>query len=342
MATSQAEVAANESAQPQDGSGTQDATQVQSSPAVAPPAQPQPKRYFASISPGPNHPLPPAFVDTIQALEKTLGMPLWLLLQDRAGEAKYDEVNEEVRKAFWHARKGMTPNAPIALLIDSPGGYAKSAYQIATLLRHHCGEFTAVIPRSAKSAATLLTLGANTLILNKDAELGPLDVQIFDFEREEYASALNEVQTVERLQAASMMAIDQTMMLLVGRTGKKVDTVLPHVLRFVSDMMRPMFENIDVVHFTQRARALKVAEECAIRLLRPRHSKEHAERIARRLVDKYPEHGFVIDVEETADPEMNLETKQPTDEQVNLMDSLVPLLGGVTIIGQLQEVTTKP
>src|SRR5438132_678970 len=122
---------------------------------------------------------------------------------------------------------------------------------------------------------------AGSIILNSDAELGPLDVQIFDREREEFSSALDEVQTVERLQAASLALIDQTMMLLLSRTGKKVESTLPQVLKFVSDMMRPMFENIDVVHFTQRARFLKVAEEYAIRLLRPRHNKDHAEAIAR-------------------------------------------------------------
>lgn len=169
-------------------SGSGQATTVQTAaaqPAVATQPTPAPvivtpPSYFASIHPGPQHPLPVAFVDAVKTLEGTLGMPLWLYIQDQNGEARFDEVNEDVMKAFWAAaRSQMQANQPIALLIDSPGGYSKSAYQTATLLRHRCGEFTAIIPRYAKSAATLLALGASVIILNTDAELGPLDVQIF-------------------------------------------------------------------------------------------------------------------------------------------------------------------
>ncbi len=49
------------------------------------------------------------------------------------------------------------------LVIDSGGGYAQAAFQIANLFRRHAGGFTAVVPRYAKSAATLLTLGADEI-----------------------------------------------------------------------------------------------------------------------------------------------------------------------------------
>jgi hypothetical protein len=303
-------------------------------------APPQPKKYIASIYPQHSLPIPATFAENIQELERSLGMPLWLLIHDQGAGGKYDDINEEVRKGFWLARNQMPKDSPIALLIDSPGGFAQSAYQIATLIRHRCGEFTAVIPRYAKSAATLLTLGASNIILNTDAELGPLDVQILDYDREEHTSALNEVQILERLHAAGLDALDQTMMLLALRTRKKLDTILPHTLKFVADMMRPMFEKVDVVHYTQRARELKVAEEYATKLLKPKYSKEAATSIARHLVEKYPEHEFVIDVEETNDPNpggLNLQTEQPSEAQANLMDGLVPYLGGLTIIGQLRE-----
>jgi len=325
-----------------DVNGTGAATQVEvASPATAS----APTKYYASIYPGPKTPLSDSFTQTIQSLEATLGAPLWLMLHEQHGDGKFDDINEEVRKAFWTSRAQMEPNKPIALLIDSPGGYSKSAYQTASLIRRRCGSFTAVIPRYAKSAATLLALGARKIILNSDAELGPLDVQIFDAEREEWASALDEVQTVERLHASSLSLLDQTMMFLLLRTGKKVDTVVPQVLKFVSDMMRPMFENIDVVHFTQRARALKVTEDYAARLLRATYSRSEAETIARRLVSAYSEHGFVIDAEEAADfggPDVQakIETESPTENQAELMDSLVPLLGQQTILGRLQEVRT--
>lgn len=51
---------------------------------------------------------------------------------------------------------------------------------------------------------------------------------------------------------------------------------------------------------------------------------------------EYPEHEFVIGYEELE--EIGIETMTPTDQQFDLMDSLMPYLGNTTIIGQLEEV----
>ena len=305
--------------------------------AKAVPPKPPPatrKAYCGTIYPPSTIHLPPKFVAAVQGLEANLGMPVWLLMQGSSEPAS--QIDEQLKRAFYSFRGSLVAGKPIAVIVDSPGGSAKSAFQIATLLRRHCGGFTAVIPRYAKSAATLFALGANSIILNTYAELGPLDAQLVDFEREHMSSALDEVQTLERLHAFAMDAIDQTMFLLSIRTKKKVDTILPHTLRFVSDMMRPMLEKVDVVHFTQMARILKVAEEYAVRLMQPQYTPEEAVRIARHLVERYPEHGFVIDAAEAQ--EMDLKITPPTVEQVALMDILESFGGRLTVIGQLKEV----
>lgn len=292
------------------------------------------KNYLASMHQSVQD-LRPEFISLIRQLEEGLGMPLFLFIQRDHNDELFGQISEEVRKAFFRSKSQFAPNTKVALLIDSPGGDAKSAFQIAKVLRHCCGGFVAVIPRYAKSAATLLTLGAESIIFNEVAELGPLDVQIFDLDREDHQSALDEVQTLERLHAFGLDALDKTTLFLLSRTGKKVDTVLPLAMRFVSDMIRPLFEKVDVVHFTQRARVLKVAEEYAIRLLRPRHSKEHAESIARRLVEKYPAHGFVIDIDEIQ--ELGLNFIKPKPGVMNLMNELILYLDGINVIGRLIE-----
>lgn len=237
--------------------------------------------------------------------------------------------------ALFTDRAELPENKPVALLIDSPGGYAQCTYQLAMFLRHRCGGFTAIVPRYAKSAATLLTLGADTVLMGQDAELGPLDAQILDTEREESVSALDEVQSLERLHAFSLDAIDRTMLLLLPKTGKKVETLLPMILRFVTDMMRPLFEKIDTVHYTQMSRALKVAEEYAIRLLRPYYSLNDANALARHLVENYPEHGFFIGAEEAR--KIGIKVSSLTPEQQTIVDTLYPHLTKLTAIGRLKE-----
>lgn len=291
-------------------------------------------QYFASIHPGKDAPLPGEFVGQLAALENTLGMPLWFVIHHGGGKAKCDEIGPHLAAGFLRAKGTLPENRQIALLLHSPGGYPRNAYQIANLIRKHCGGFKVVVPLYAKSAATLLALGGESILLGEDAELGPLDAQTVDPGREEILSALDEVQSVERLFASSLDAVDQTMQLLVNRTGKKVDTLLAPVLHFVAEMMSPLFEKIDTVHYTQYSRVLKVAEEYAIRLLTPRYSLPDAKTIARHLVERYPEHGFVVDSVEAS--KIGLKTDAPTSEQTKIMEKMAPFLISLTASGKLE------
>lgn len=260
---------------------------------------------FASVHPGEDQALAPEFAAACERLKKALGMPVWLLIQNAYPEppnqpGPLDNLGPAVRDAFFRCRQQLAVDGPVALVVDSPGGYARSAYEIARMLQRHCGNFTAIVPRYAKSAATLLVLGA-PIMLAPDAELGPLDAQVWDAEREEQTSALNEVQALERLHLQAVEEVDQMTPLLVGRTGKKVATLLPLVLDFVASMKRPLLDKLDTVHYTQQSRTLKEAEEYAVRLLRASGLYEAPRVVAARLVNQYPDHGFVIDPEEAGE-----------------------------------------
>jgi hypothetical protein len=186
-----------------------------------------------------------------------------------------------------------------------------------------------VVPRYAKSAATLLVLGA-PIMLGADAELGPLDAQIWDAEREEQSSALNEVQALERLHSQAVDEVDQMVPLLVGRTGKKVETLLPLVLNFVANMKRPLLEKIDTVHYTQQSRVLKEAEDYALRLLTASGLYQSPRDVASRLVNRYSDHGFVIDREEAC--EFMRVIPPPNDDATNAMQALADYLTDNQII----------
>jgi hypothetical protein len=291
--------------------------------------------YYANIHPGKEQPVPSEFVKLVHALEKSLGMPIWLIIHN--GTGKWDHIGHRTAVGFMREKRSLKKGQQIAVLLDSPGGYARCAYQIANQLRKHCGGFTAVVPQFAKSAATLLALGADCILLGEDAELGPLDAQIIDPEREDALSALDEVQSVERLFASSLDAVDQTMQLLVNRTHKKVDTLLAPVLHFVSEMMRPLFEKIDTVHYTQYSRVLKVAEEYATRLLVPKYETDAAKTIARHLVERYPEHLFVIDSREAS--KIGLKTDTLSAEQMRIVEEMTPFLNSLTVSGRLIQKT---
>lgn len=318
---------------------------------VAPAPAPEPElSYYASIYPGKEEPVDPAIASLVKKLEKLLEIPVWLLIQDTTNNRQdFGDIDYAVLSAFRKCCKNIEFKKPVALLIDSPGGNAHCAYQIVRLFQRRANRFTVIVPRYAKSAATLMALAASDLVMGRDAELGPLDVQMFDPEKEEMGSALNAVQSLERLNAFSMAAIDQLMPLLLRRTGRKVDTILPLVLDYVVNFVKPLSEKIDAVDYTKKSRELKVAEQYAMRLMKKEYGWAKAGDAARALVEKFPTHGFVIDRDEAASLEsmtpgekdffgLGLRIKN-RDDVDDVLDELVPLLDDTILIGQLREMS---
>ena len=66
----------------------------------------------------------------------------------------------------------------VDLFLVSLGGDPTVAWRIMTLLRDHVKKVGVIIPQSAYSAATLLALGADEIVMHPCANLGPVDPQI--------------------------------------------------------------------------------------------------------------------------------------------------------------------
>ena len=276
----------------------------------------------------------PALCQLVKALEDELKVPVWMCIQHDATGAHgpWSTMSPTIADAIRDELSGCK-DPRLAVLVHSPGGQATCAYQLGTAFAKRPEGFWCLVPRYAKSAATLMALGASKIIMGPLAEFGPLDAQILNMDREEYMSALDEVQSLERLQKFALDALDSTMNFLGPRTMKKVDTILPLATQFVHGMVQPLFASIDVVHYTQLSRTLKVAEEYAVRLMEPRLGREKAVEIATRLTATYPEHGFVIDLNEIKD--IGLPAEEATGSVAAILDQMVPILRQVTAIGRV-------
>jgi hypothetical protein len=60
----------------------------------------------------------------------------------------------------------------LEILLHSPGGHVDIAYQMAKFFRSHCKKLNILVPLSAKSAATMLCLNADQVVMGEFAELG--------------------------------------------------------------------------------------------------------------------------------------------------------------------------
>lgn len=64
------------------------------------------------------------------------------------------------------------------LMIHSPGGNGVVAEKLVEMCRSSCqGKFRVIVPNMAKSAATLIALGADEVVMGYCSELGPIDPQ---------------------------------------------------------------------------------------------------------------------------------------------------------------------
>lgn len=63
-------------------------------------------------------------------------------------------------------------------IVNGPGGDGTVAEKIIELCRSHCQHFRVVVPNRAKSAATIIALGADEIVMGYCSELGPIDAQV--------------------------------------------------------------------------------------------------------------------------------------------------------------------
>ena len=67
----------------------------------------------------------------------------------------------------------------LTLIINSPGGLPLSAERIINVCREYSeSDFEVIVPKMAKSAATMICFGASKIWMSKTGELGPIDPQV--------------------------------------------------------------------------------------------------------------------------------------------------------------------
>jgi membrane-bound ClpP family serine protease len=163
-------------------------------------------------------------------------------------------------------------NKDILLVILSNGGQIEPAYQISKLCKKFSKEkFITVIPRQAKSAATLICLGADEIHIGPLGQLGPIDPQLGGL------PALGVVQALDRLASLSVK--------------------YPNSAEMISSYLQKAL-TVEQIGYCERIS--ESAVQYAKRLLSTKSFLESKQLtvIAKKLVYEYKHHGFVIDSDE--------------------------------------------
>lgn len=165
----------------------------------------------------------------------------------------------------------------INIIIESGGGDADAAYHIAIVLDDHFkGTIRYIIPRFAKSAATLMVCGGNKIVMGETSELGPLDPQIMQNDGS-YISAKAVQSTLELIKKYLSEG---------DKYGLELATIL-------SSRLNPLI-------LGQYESTLKIAQEYQEELLHLRMFKneEEVKTIVEKFAIGYTHHSRVINCKE--------------------------------------------
>jgi ClpP class serine protease len=175
----------------------------------------------------------------------------------------------------------------VLLMLLSRGGEIEPAYQISKLCKAFARDkFIVVVPRQAKSAATLIALGADEIHMSVLGHLGPIDPQLG------HLPALSVAQALERIAGLSQKFPGSAEM-------------------FAKYLQQAL--TVEQIGYCDRI--AESAEQYAQRLLRSKNLPDHdVLRIAKELVHEYKDHGFVIDLAEAREHLGNVWVKDNTPE----------------------------
>lgn len=88
------------------------------------------------------------------------------------------KIASEIFPLFFNHLSNIGHQKSIDLLLYSTGGITMAGYGLVNLIRGFCDKFNVIIPFKAYSCATLITLGADEVIMTKMGQLSPIDPSI--------------------------------------------------------------------------------------------------------------------------------------------------------------------
>lgn len=88
------------------------------------------------------------------------------------------QIAQNVIDYFMNQLDKIGKTEKISLLLYTRGGNTSATWNIVNLLRMYCGNLQVIILHKAHSAGTIISLGANEIVMTKQATLGSIDPSI--------------------------------------------------------------------------------------------------------------------------------------------------------------------
>jgi len=200
----------------------------------------------------------------------------------------------------------------IALFIYTPGGDTIVGWSLVNLLRQYCKKLKVLVPFRSLSCGTLISLGADEIVMGKHGLLSPVDPSV--------ASPFNPMAPAPAGQISLLPVSVEDMIgfldLARKELGLKDEKSLVEILKNLSDKVHPLA--LGAVY-----RAREQSSTLAKRLLYLHTKKDDEKRInkiVKLLTEELPTHNYLIGRSEAQD--IGLKIIEPNDKIEKLMWSL--------------------
>ena len=195
----------------------------------------------------------------------------------------------------------------ISLVLYTRGGDTMAAWSLVNLIRQYCVEFEVIIPSKAHSSGTIISLGADNIMMTKQATLGPIDPSLNTPLNPQNPSLPNNPQarvpvSVESIQGFFELARKE----LKVKNGTGLDKILLNL----SEKVHPLV--LGGVYRT-RSQIKMVARKLLIKQL-GEEQQEKINKIVSFLCSDSGSHDYAIYRNEARD-ELGLSIEKPNDEQ---------------------------
>jgi hypothetical protein len=190
----------------------------------------------------------------------------------------------------------------IDLILDTFGGSLDTAFKMVHFLSRFTKRLRVFVPRRAKSAGTLIAIGAYELHISPFGELGPLDTQIRDPRNPtDRVSALDCYQSVDYVRTFGLNTLNRTFRALAGETRALIplSQLVNTSATFSIGSIAPILTQVNALDFGGWGRTLRIGEMYAQTLLsRAGYTDDESKEIAHQLVYGYTHHPYAIDIDE--------------------------------------------
>ena len=113
-------------------------------------------------------------LELIKEIEKARGSKLLCYVTgDRPGLQTL--IADDAVRVLYSNLEALGDCNQLDLFLYSRGGQVLAPYRMVNLIREYCKNFSVLVPYRAHSAATLLCLGANEIVMGRLGELSPVD-----------------------------------------------------------------------------------------------------------------------------------------------------------------------